>query len=71
MGSTGRSATCLANSTMLRGLVKNWASAIEAFGNLVSFLTEIAHQALADDAGLAERGRDHGQVAVQRGVVGP
>ena len=26
---------------MLRGLVKNWASAIEAFGNFVSALTEM------------------------------
>ena len=29
------------NSTMARGFVKNWASAIDAFGNFVSALTEM------------------------------
>src|SRR5690242_12289870 len=39
-GLDGYTATCFAKSTMLRGLVKNWASAIEAFGNFVSPFTD-------------------------------
>ena len=58
-------ATCLANSTMLRGFVKNCASAIDAFGNFVSALTDIPIRPLPSDAGLAD-GRGHdGEILVE------
>src|SRR5690348_6121745 len=40
-GEDGSIATCLLNSTMARGFVKYCARAMDAFGNFVSFLTEM------------------------------
>ena len=38
--------TIFENATMLRGFVKNWARAIDAFGNFVSALTEMPMEPL-------------------------
>ncbi len=67
--STGRSATCLLKSVIDRGLVKNWASAMEAFGNLVSPLTEIDIRPLPVTLDLPSGAGTMRQVVVQRGVL--
>ena len=55
---------------MLRGFVKNCASAMDAFGNLVSFLTEIDIRPLPATPDLPSGDGRHGEVVVQGGVVG-